>query len=335
MLSPMESDRVMRERADSWRRLDRLARRRNLSGAQADELVELYLAAGADLTRLRSVGADPATAARLSGVLARTRTVLTGTRTPAWRTVTGFLLVGFPVTVYRAGRWALWSAAGSLALAALIAVWVRRDPEVMGSLGTPAELHQLAYADFQGYYSTDSAAAFGASVWTNNAFLAAQCLVVGVLLVPVVLILAANAANLGVSAAVLSSFDRLGLFFGLITPHGMLELTAVFIAAGAGMRLGWSWIDPGPLSCGQSLARTGRATVRAALGLTLVLAVSGFLESVVTPSPLPTWARVGLGSLVELAFLAYVVVLGRRGLAAGADGDLAAAAREAVLPTAG
>ena len=34
-------------------------------------------------------------------------------------------------------------------------------------------------------------------------------------------------------------------FFGLILPHGMLELTAVFIGAGVGLRIGWSLIAPG------------------------------------------------------------------------------------------
>lgn len=331
----MDLDRLVTQRRPDWDRLDRLGRRRRLTGREADELVGLYQSAGADLTQLRSAGTDPATAARLSGVLARARTVLTGARTPAWRAVTDFVTVDFPVTVYRSARWSLWAAASSLGLAAVLAVWVAHSPVVLASLGTDADLRQLAYTDFQSYYSTDSAAAFGARVWTNNAYLAAQCLVAGVLLVPVLVLLASNAANIGLSAGVMASFGRLDVFFGLITPHGLLELTAVFIAAGAGMRLGWSWIDPGALSRSQSLARTGRATVRAALGLTAVLAVSGVLESVVTPSPLPTWARVGIGVVVEVAFLTYVVVLGGRAVAAGRDGDLAAEAREAVLPTAG
>lgn len=334
-MSAVDTDRLLRERSADWARLDRLGRRRRLTGAEADELVALYQAAGADLTRLRSAGADAATAARLSGVLARARSALTGTRTPGLHVITRFATVGFPVTVYRAGRWALWCAASSLALAAVLGGWIARSPGVLGGIGTDADLRQLALHDFRDYYSTDSAAAFGFHVWTNNAYVAALCLVAGVLLVPVVYLLLSNAANLGVNAGVMAAYHQLPAFFGLIAPHGLLELTAVFVAAGAGLRLGWSWVDPGPLTRGQSLARTGRATVRMALGLTVVLAVSGVLESVVTPSPLPTWARVGTGVAVETAFLTYVVVLGRRGVAAGEDGDVAAEAREAVLPTAG
>jgi uncharacterized membrane protein SpoIIM required for sporulation len=98
---------------------------------------------------------------------------------------------------------------------------------------------------------------------------------------------------------------------GLLAPHGLLELTAVFLAGAVGMRLGWMVIAPGDRPRGQVLAEQGRAVVAVAVGLVVVLAVSGLLEAMVTPSPLPTWLRIGIGVLAEAAFLAYVVHFGR------------------------
>jgi hypothetical protein len=69
-----------------------------------------------------------------------------------------------------------------------------------------------------------------------------------------------------------------------------------------------------------------------ALGLAGVLLVSGVLEAFVTPSGLPTAARIGIGVVAEVGFVGYVIVLGRRGVRAGATGDLVAEEREAVLP---
>ena len=99
--------------------------------------------------------------------------------------------------------------------------------------------------------------------------------------------------NVGLSGGLLVANGRAGLFFGLIFPHGMLELTAVFVAAGIGLQLGWTLVDPGPRTRGQALAERGRTAASAALGLALVLAVSGVIEAFVTPSGLPTWARIG------------------------------------------
>jgi hypothetical protein len=50
--------------------------------------------------------------------------------------------------------------------------------------------------------------------------------------------------------------------------------------------------------------------------------VSGAIEAFVTPSPLPTWARISIGVIVEVAFLTYVVVFGSRAVRAGETGDL-------------
>jgi hypothetical protein len=60
----------------------------------------------------------------------------------------------------------------------------------------------------------------------------------------------------------------------------------------------------------------------------LVLIVSGVIEAFVTPSGLPTWGRVGIGVLAELAFLAYVFVLGRSAYHRGFTGDVDASLLE-------
>ena len=70
----------------------------------------------------------------------------------------------------------------------------------------------------------------------------------------------------------------------------------LFVAAGTGLRLGWAVIDPGRRTRAEALARQGRAVGAVALGLVLVLMVSGAIEAFVTPSGLPTWARVGIGA---------------------------------------
>ena len=70
-----------------------------------------------------------------------------------------------------------------------------------------------------------------------------------------------------------------------------------------------------------------------ALGLVGVLAVSGLLEAFVTPSPLPTILRIAIGVLVWGAFLAYVVVLGRRAADDRVSTDLEAALNEDVRPS--
>jgi uncharacterized membrane protein SpoIIM required for sporulation len=163
-------------------------------------------------------------------------------------------------------------------------------------------------------------------VWTNNAVVAAETITFGVLLgIPVLLVLLENALNVGVIGGLMVAYHRSGEFWSLILPHGILELSAVFLAAGVGMRLGWTVIDPGHRPRVRALAEEGRALITVAVGLVGVLLVSGAIEAFVTPSPLPSWARIGIGVAAEVAFLSYVIVLGRRAVAAGEVGDVAKA----------
>lgn len=316
-----------------WDRLGQLARRqRRLTGAEADELVSLYQRVGTHLSALRAGGADPVTIGRLSGLIADARGAVTGAQAPVWRDISRYFLVSFPAAVYAARRW--WLSIGLLFY--LVAAWIAwriiAHPEVLDSVATPAQIQHLVDEDFAGYYSENPAQDFALHVWTNNAMISAAVLAIGVLLVPSVIVLWSNAVNLGLVAAVMIGHDRSDVFFGLITPHGLLELTVVFVAAAAGLRLGWAWIAPGPRTRLQALAQTGRATVGMAIGLTVVLLVTGLIEAFVTPSPLPTWLRVGIGAAAEVAFLVYVWTLGRRALRSGEYGDVEAVDREATAP---
>jgi uncharacterized membrane protein SpoIIM required for sporulation len=316
-----------------WDRLAQLTRRqRRLSGAEADELVSLYQRVGTHLSALRASGADPVTVGRLSGLIADARGAVTGVQAPVWRDISRYFLLSFPAALYASRRW--WLSIGLLfyLVAAWIAWRILAHPEVLDSVATPGQIQQLVDQDFANYYSENPAQDFALQVWTNNAMLCAAVLAVGVLLVPSVFVLWGNAVNLGLSAGVMIGHDKAGVFFGLITPHGLLELTAVFVATAAGLRLGWSWIAPGPRTRMQALAQTGRATVGMAIGLTVVLLITGLIEALVTPSPLPTWFRAGIGAAVELAFVVYVWTLGRRAFKAGEYGDVEAVDREATAP---
>ncbi len=71
------------------------------------------------------------------------------------------------------------------------------------------------------------------------------------------------------------------------------------------------------------------------MGLAVVLLVSGVIEAFVTPSGLPTWARIGVGITAEVAFLVYVFVPGRRASRAGWTGDIDDSLLEAGVATAG
>ncbi|MGW2690696.1 stage II sporulation protein M [Streptomyces sp. NPDC001296] len=334
----MDLDVFVSAHSAEWDRLEALLRRqRRLTGAETDELVALYQRTATHLSLVRSSAPDPQLTGRLNQLVARARSAVTGTRRASWRDVTRFLTHGFPAAVYRSRHWWVPTALLSTVIAALLGWWIGTHPEVQSSIAAPGELRNLTRpgGEYETYYSSHPAAAFAAQVWTNNTKATAMCLVLGIFLgLPVLWILFENMLNLGVGLGLMSSAGRLDTFLGLVLPHGLLELTAVFVAAGTGLRLGWTLVDPGPRTRRSALAEEGRAALGMAIGLALVLFVSGAIEGFVTPSGLPTWMRIAIGVLAELAFLTYVFVLGGRAARAGDMGDLEAHERSATLPSA-
>lgn len=320
--------------APTWARLDELSRRSGLTGAEADELVRLYQEVATHLSTVRSVAPDPSVVSRLSDVLGRARSAIAGTHDPSWSDVVRFVTVVLPVAVYRVRWWTVGVMAAFCVLALVTGIHVHGDADAQAAMGTPSELERYAQEEFANYYSNYPGQSFAAQVWTNNAWIAAQCVAFGITGVWPVYALVQNAVGVGAAGGVMALHDGLGVFFSLILPHGLMELTAIFIAGGAGLKIFWTMIDPGGRPRGRAVAEEGRSLFVIAIGLVGVLGISGLVEGFVTPSPLPWWLKILIGALVLAGYWVYTIVLGRRALADGETGDLRADQNVHELPIA-
>ena len=299
-----------------------LVGRRHLSGAETDELVALYRTCARHLSRVRSAAPDPQLIAELSSRVATARGRLTGTREVRSHSVRRFVLQSVPAALYRIRWWTCGVMVAEIALALVVGVWTLHSPEAMAALGSPEKLDTYAHEAFESYYSTYSAPDFAAVVWTNNARLAAICVAGGITgFVPLVM-LYKNAVNVGQSGAIMADHDMLGVFFSLISPHGLLELTCIFIAGAAGLKLFWTMLVPGSRRRAAALAAEGRALITVAVGLTAALAVAGLIEAFVTPAPIAWPVKITIGSGALALLWAYTLILGRSAVAVGATGDL-------------
>lgn len=318
----MDIDAFIAVRGPEWERLSHLLRVRRPDAAEIDEIVALYQRTATDLSMVRSRNPDPALQAHLSMLVHRARLRITGTRTGLWAHVRAFVWEDLPAALYRSGGMLLGCAALFLLVSIATGVAVAHSSVLRGVLLSEEQQRMLVERDFVEYYFAGNASGFAARVWTNNAWIAVQAVVFGVTgFWPVIMILQ-NAFNVGASGGVLAAYGALDVFFLYITPHGLLEITAVLVGSGAGLRVFWAWLRPGPLPRTWALAAAARSMMTVAVGLVGVLFVAGLIEAFVTPSPLPPPVRIGIGVLAWLALVLFIVVRGRRAAAAGITGDL-------------
>ena len=312
-----------------------LVARRHLSGGETDELVALYRTCARHLSRVRSAAPDPQIIAELSSRVATARGRLTGTREVRTHTVRRFVLQAVPAALYRIRWWTCGIMVAEIALALVMGVWTLHSPEAMASLGSPEELDQYAHEAFESYYSNYSAPDFAAQVWTNNARIAAICVASGITGILPLYMLYDNAVILGQTGAIMADHDMLGVFFSLISPHGLLELTCIFVAGAAGLKLFWTMLVPGPRSRSAALATEGRSLITVAGGLTVALAAAGIIEAFVTPASIPWSVKITIGAGALALLWAYTLILGRSAVAVGVTGDLEEREAGYVQPEAG
>ncbi len=144
---------------------------------------------------------------------------------------------------------------------------------------------------FAAYYSSQPAQNFTSQVFLNNVRVAILAFAAGILLcVFTALILIYNGANGGVAGGLFTHVGEWERFWGLILPHGLLEISAVIVAGGAGLRLGWTVISPGNRTRWRALTDDGRYGGNVVIGLVLAMFIAGLIEGFVTGRPWPTTA---------------------------------------------
>lgn len=284
--------------------------------------MRLHLRTSSHLSTVRTVYRDTALAGHLSSLLAASSAVVHGSRARTWRQMAVGVTRTFPAALWHLRVPIAVATAVFLVAAVTVGAWMAFSPAA-AEVAMPPEAREAFAADFEQYYSAEAAPTFGSRVFTNNVSVAVLAFGLGVAFaVPTLLVLLLNAANVGVAGGILHAAGFGSDFWRLILPHGLLELTAVFVAGGAGLALGWALLAPGDRTRRDALRDEARRAVVIVLGLVPVFAVAALIEAFVTPAPWPVSLRVGIGALAWAAFCLYAGLLGRRAHRQGWTGQL-------------
>jgi len=104
-------------------------------------------------------------------------------------------------------------------------------------------------------------------------------------------------------------------FWATIAPHGVIELTAIQVAGGAGLMLARAVIAPGRLRRIDALKASARRAGTLVIGVAGLLVVAGIIEGFVTPQRTPETFRLAFGALTAVVLIAYLGFAGSRRIA--------------------
>jgi uncharacterized membrane protein SpoIIM required for sporulation len=121
-----------------------------------------------------------------------------------------------------------------------------------------------------------------------------------------------NGMLLGVIGVACAMNDMSIKLWSFVAPHGVLELPAIFIAGGAGLRLAQALLFPGTLSRRDSLAIGGNQAVQLLVGVIPVLIIAGTIEGFFSPSSVLAPAKFLVAALLFALFTLYLTFGGKR-----------------------
>jgi uncharacterized membrane protein SpoIIM required for sporulation len=315
---------LIEKRSPLWKELEQLcddvAGKRGASDPETvTRFSSLYRAACADLALAESYQLPPNTVDYLHRLVSRAHSQLYRSRRFQWRFWSEKIFVDTPKLVFNdpcihIATLMFW---GLFLIAAFLAyentVWPGFAENVVGeeTLDSVREM----YTGFEARGVGGNSFMFGYYI-NHNASIGLSCFVTMLFVLPGLITLSYNAIQLGTIFGYMFRPD-LGdasiNFQNFVTAHGPFELTAIILSAGAGLKIGLSWLMTGGLSRSDSLIKTARETLPVAMCAVVLFCLAAMIEGFVSPTTvdlMPWWVKGTVAVASSTMLMIYFVVLG-------------------------
>lgn len=319
------AERFVAKKRETWEQFRATAIRMERLGVDAlgpgqiPEFAAQYREVAADLARARTYHVDPSVIDYLQRVVSAGHNALYRARGRQRTPLAQPLLRDFPAAVVQSWQYVVLGFLLFMIPAAVGYVMIRERPALAEEIVSPVMIQRAEEASerqLEGRsYAQEGRAErpiVSALIMSNNiniSFLVfAGGLTAGLL---TAWLLFTNGMMLGTGMAVFHNYNVLGYLLTFVAGHGVLELTAIFISAGAGFRLAKALIAPGDRTRMDALIVEGRIAGRMIGAVVTLLAIAGTIEGLLSTSNAPAIWKYGVSAATSV-FLILYLMNGRR-----------------------
>ncbi|HXC00748.1 MAG TPA: stage II sporulation protein M [Terriglobales bacterium] len=309
----------LKKRQPYWARLESLLgdiKQHGLHALGRDDLRELGLLYRQTATDLSAVRSDPSSVQQsryLNQLLGRAHNAVYSGQKKTVSRVIQFFWNEYPVIFRRYLSYTVASTA-IFALGALAGMFITlSNPDYMREFLGPQMVSTIEKHEMWTHSVVAAAPQESSFIMTNNMTVSFLTFAGGITAGLWTLFqLFFNGMLLGVIGVACAMNDMSIKLWSFVAPHGVLELPAIFIAGGAGLRLAQALLFPGTLSRRDSLAIGGNQAVQLLVGVIPVLIIAGTIEGFFSPSSVPAPAKFLVAALLFTLFTLYLTFGGKR-----------------------
>jgi len=314
------TDRFINQRKNAWQRLEELlklldhATLRRLQREEVRELGRIYRRTASDLAIARAESRDPRLVNYLNSLVIRAHGRIYRADAQGGKRIGNFFAREFPRTFRSTWRYTAVSFLVFFIFAVFSFSLTRADPEFSELVGVPAVFRELIIETKTHWWeevnSQNQVAA--STIVTHNIRVTIYTFALGATFgLGTLFYLAFNGANI---ASVLALTYHAGFGNDLVTfmvAHGVIELSCIFIAGGAGLLIGSAMLMPGDLSRADALKTRGMQAVRLMMGVAVLLVVAATIEGFISPAPIDPRIKFSIAVLTGVALYSYLLLAGR------------------------
>lgn len=268
----------------------------------------LYRRAVSDLAYARMRYPGSSAVKELERLVARTHSVVYQARRETSIGWWQFWLRTSPAAIRGAARPILLAAAIFWIAAAVGLLAAAAQPQFEAFFISPSMREGMAKGHLWTEHITSMAPQASSHIATNNISVSLMVWALGITFgLGTIWQLTLNGLMMG---AIFAACLRAGMFAALgefVIGHGSLELPAIWIAGGAGLVMAQPMIFPARFSRSVELGLAARRSVQIVMGTIPMLLIAAAVEGFVSPSHLPGWTKAGLGAILGLAYLLYLL----------------------------
>jgi uncharacterized membrane protein SpoIIM required for sporulation len=300
----------LESRLRKWKRLEELTARasrlrlKSLSGEEVREFGQLYRRTAADLAIAREEVRDQRLVNYLNHLVARAHGAIYRSESSGFAVFASFFRYEFPA-VFRKTFYYTLTAFLVFIVAAVFAGTACILDEGFADRIAP-QLKQSIADHHNWTESVNNANPLAStSIQTNNIKVTFYAFAGGLLAgIGTLWVLAQNGLLLGMvlSLCFRYRFWEIPIF---VSAHGVIELTAIFIAGGAGLLIAKALLMPGDLRRIDALVENGRLAIKLILGCIPMLLIAGLIEGFISPAHIPATFKFSISALSALLMTIY------------------------------
>src|SRR5882724_2862876 len=290
----MISTRWLEKRKPHWTKLESLLNQstkaglKSLSRSDLQELSLLYRQTAADLAAIREDPGSVHFARYINQLLVRAHNTIYSGHKASPKAILSFFWKTYPAAFRRSAKHCLLATV-IFAIAGLVgAVLTYQNPDFKVKLLGPQMVETIEKREMWTHSIVGIKPLASSAIMTNNMSVGFMTFALGITAgLGTIYMMAFNGLMIGVIGMACWLSGMSVQLWSFVAPHGVLELPAIFIAGGAGLRIAQGLLFPGVLPRRDSLARAGLESVQLILGTIPILIVAGLIEAFVSPTALP------------------------------------------------